>query len=94
MAHPRKDTRLARKPVISIKRGFAAAVASAELIGLTPHVLRHTAAVHMTEAGGSMDEIAQYLGHSDTRITSNTCARYSPEHVQKAATALEFDFAC
>ena len=82
------------KPVVSIKRGFAAAVASAELKGVTPHVLRHTAAVHMAEAGVSMDEIAQYLGHSDTRITSNRYARYSPEHLQKAATALDFDFAC
>ncbi|WP_425434924.1 tyrosine-type recombinase/integrase [Natronohydrobacter thiooxidans] len=48
----------------------------------------------LAEAGVSMDEIAQYLGHSDIRITSNTYARYSPEHLQKAATALEFDFAC
>ena len=81
------------KPVVSIKRGFAAAVASAGLEGVTPHVLRHTAAVHMAKAGVSMDEIAQYLGHSDTRITSNTYARCSPEHLQKAATALEFGFA-
>jgi len=38
-----------------------------------------------------MDEIAQYLGHSDTRITASTHARYSPEHLRRAAKALEFD---
>jgi integrase len=78
-------------PVKSIKKGFKAAAAAAELSDVSPHVLRHTAAVHMAEAGISMDEIAQFLGHSDTRITASTYARYSPEHLRKAASALEFD---
>lgn len=56
------------KPVKSIKRGFARAVENAGLKDVTPHVLRHTAAVHMAEAGVTMDEISQYLGHSETRI--------------------------
>lgn len=60
------------------------------LSDVSPHVLRHTAAVYMAEAGISMDEIAQYLGHSDSRITASTYARYSPEHLRKAASALEF----
>jgi len=38
--------------------------ADAGLADVSPHVLRHTAAVHTAEAGISMDEIAQYLGHS------------------------------
>lgn len=78
-------------PVQSVKKGFRAATVAAGLEGVSPHVLRHTAAVHMAEAGISMDEIAQYLGHSDTRITASTYARYSPEHLRKAAKALEFD---
>jgi len=77
----------------SIKKGFAAAVRQAGLHKVTPHVLRHTAAVHMAEAGVTMDEIAQYLGHSDTRVTASTYARYSPGHLRRAADALEFDFA-
>jgi len=44
----------------------------------------------MAEAGITMDEIAQYLGHSDVRITASTYARYSPEHLRKAARALDF----
>lgn len=45
----------------------------------------------MAEAGISMDEISQYLGHSNTRITASIYARYSPEHLRRAAKALEFD---
>lgn len=78
-------------PVKSIKKGFKAAAVQAGLPNISPHVLRHTAAVHMAEAGIPMDEIAQYLGHSDSRITASTYARYSPEHLRKAARALEFD---
>lgn len=77
--------------VKSIKKGFKAAAVQADLHDASPHVLRHTAAVHMAEAGISMDEIAQYLGHADSRITASVYARYSPEHLRKAANALEFD---
>ncbi|WP_170343028.1 tyrosine-type recombinase/integrase [Ruegeria arenilitoris] len=78
-------------PVKSIKKGFKAAADAAGLRNVSPHVLRHTAAVHMAEAGISMDEIAQYLGHTDTRITASTYARFSPEHLRKAARVLEFE---
>jgi integrase len=37
-----------------------------------------------------VDEISQYLGHSNTSITASTYARYSPQHLKKAASALEF----
>lgn len=77
-------------PVKSIKKGFKSAAEEAGLKDVSPHVLRHTAAVHMAEAGISMDEIAQYLGHSDSRITASTYARFSPEHLRRAASALEF----
>lgn len=78
-------------PVKSIKKGFKAAAVAAGLPDVSPHVLRHTAAVHMAEAGTPMDEIAQFLGHSNSRITASVYARYSPEHLRKAANALEFD---
>lgn len=38
-----------------------------------------------------MEEIAQYLGHSDSRITSRVYARYSPDFLREAADLLEFD---
>jgi integrase len=78
-------------PVKSIKKGFRAAAVDAGLLDVSPHVLRHTAAVHMAEAGVAIEEIAQFLGHSDSRITASVYARYSPEQLRKAASALEFD---
>lgn len=76
-------------PVKSIKTGFNAACAAAGLEDVTPHVCRHSAAVWMAEDGVPMDEIAQYLGHEDARITSRVYARFSPEHLRKAANALD-----
>lgn len=76
--------------VASIKRGFAAAVERAGLTGVTPHVLRHTAAVWLAEAGKPMSEIAQYLGHSNSRITESVYARYSPTHLRSSADVLDF----
>lgn len=75
--------------VRSVKKGIAAA---AERSGLevSPHVLRHTAAVWMAEAGVPMPEIAQYLGHTDMKTTYRVYARFSPDYLQKAAKALEF----
>ncbi|RMF00171.1 MAG: site-specific integrase [Alphaproteobacteria bacterium] len=77
------------KPVRSIKRGFRAACRRAGLEGVTPHTLRHTAATWMAEAGVPMDEIAQFLGHSDARTTYRVYARYSPDYLRKAGRALE-----
>jgi integrase len=80
----------AGEPVQNIKKGFAAAVARAGLEDVTPHDLRHTAAVWMAEDGVSMDEIAQFLGHSSSRVTFQVYARFSPTYLRRAAKALEF----
>lgn len=77
-------------PVRSIKRGFASAVRVAGLRDVTPHVLRHTAAVHMAAGGVPMSKIAQYLGHTSTEVTERTYARYAPDHMRDAAEILDF----
>ena len=78
------------KQVGSIKTGFRATCRRAKLTGVTPHVLRHTAAVHMVEAGIPIIEVAQFLGHSNPSVTFSTYGRFSPEHLRKAADVLEF----
>ena len=92
-AHLRRRTpyviEYAGGPIVSIKKGFAAAARRAGLKGVTPHVMRHTAAVWMAEAGVPMDEIAQYLGHTDPRMTYRVYAKFSPNHLRRAAAALE-----
>src|SRR5262249_40423315 len=66
-----------------IKRAFKAAAARAGLPSDTsPHVLRHSAAVHMAESGVSMSEIAQFLAHTTEKVTFATYARYSPDYLR------------
>ncbi len=78
------------KRVQRIRKAFMRAVARAGLgKDVTPHVLRHTAAVWMAENETPMEEIAQYLGHTDPGITFRVYARYSPAYLRKAAAALE-----
>lgn len=77
-------------PVRSIRRGFMVAVAAAKLEGVSQHVLRHSAAVHMAEAGVPMSEIAQFLGHSSTSVTERVYARFSPDHLRRAAAVVDF----
>lgn len=79
----------AGRRVHSIRRAFETACARAGLRDVTPHVLRHTAAVHMAEAGIPISEIAQFLGHSSDRVTYRVYARFSPDYLRRAAAALE-----
>ena len=78
------------KQVGSIKTGFRKAVKAAGLSAVTPHVLRHTAAVHLAAAGVPMQKIAQYLGHSSTTITESVYARYAPDHLREESNILDF----
>lgn len=77
------------KPLGSIKKAFGTACKRAGLEGVSPHVLRHTAAVWMAEAGRPMSEIARYLGHEDSRLTERVYAKYGPDYLREAAEALE-----
>jgi integrase len=77
------------KPVASVKRAIAAA-ARRSGVQCSPHVFRHTAAVWMAEADIPMEQIAQYLGHTSTRITFATYARFSPRFMAGAAKALDW----
>lgn len=81
------------KKVGSIKRGFAASVKAAGLAGkgVTPHVLRHTAATLMAEAGRPMEEIAAVLGHSDSTITERVYAKFNPAYLKESTDALDLE---
>ena len=78
------------QPVKSIKKGFREACKRADLTGVTPHTLRHTAAVWMAEAEVPMEAIARYLGHTSTATTYRVYAKHSPSYLRKAASALEW----
>jgi integrase len=77
------------KPVASVKRAVAAA-ARRSGVPCSPHVFRHSAAVWMAEADVPMDKIAQFLGHTSTRVTYATYARFSPRYMADAAAAVDW----
>jgi integrase len=76
-------------PVKSIKKAIRmAAVRSG--VPCSPHVFRHTAGVWMAQADVPLQKISQFLGHTSTRVTERSYARYSPSFMRDAAAALEF----
>jgi len=77
------------KPVKSVKTALAAA-ARRSGVPFSAHVLRHTAAVWMAQQDVPMQKIAQILGHTSTRITEQTYARYSPRFMADAMAALDW----
>lgn len=75
-------------PVKSIRKGIKTAGDAIGRPDVSPHMLRHSAAVWLAEDGHSMDEIAQFLGHENPRITYRVYARYSPDHLRRLADSL------
>lgn len=73
----------------SVKKALEAA---ARRSGLTfsAHTFRHSAAIWMAQADVSMEKIAQFLGHTSTRVTFQTYARFSPRYMADAAAALDW----
>lgn len=72
-----------------IRDGVRAAASRAGLAGVTPHVLRHTAATHMVKAGVSIYDVARFLGHSSSRVTERVYAHHAPDFLKSAAQAVE-----
>ncbi len=75
------------KQVACIKKAFQAA-SKRSAVHATPYTLRHTGAVWAAEAGISMPELAQFMGHDDDRTTQKYYARYSPGHLLNVANAI------
>jgi integrase len=76
--------------VLSIKKGFAGACERAGIEGVTPHILRHTAASWMAEARVDMFRISKFLGHTDTKITERRYAHIHPDYMKDAVDVLDF----
>jgi integrase len=55
--------------------------------GVSWHVMRHTFASHLAQAGVTMHTICHLMGHSDLRVTMRY-AHLAPSSVQHAASAL------
>lgn len=79
------------RAVGSIRTGYTAALERAGVSGVNIHQIRHTVAVKMLAAGRRIEEVSQYLGHSNVQITQRIYARFMPEHLTEAAAILDLD---
>lgn len=77
------------KPVASVKKAIRLA-AQRSGVPCSPHVFRHTAGVWMAEADVPMSRIAQFLGHTNSRVTEAVYARFSPSYMKDASAALDW----
>lgn len=72
--------------VHDIKTGFRAAARRAKLAGVTPHVLRHTAATWMVQGGIPLAQIARFLGNSEAMV--ERVYGHHPEDYLRAAAEI------
>jgi integrase len=77
----------AGRQVKSVKKGFGDACIRAKLTGVTPHVLRHTAATWMAQRGVPLWDIAGMLGNS-VRMVEKVYAKHHPDYQQAATDAV------
>lgn len=77
------------RPVKSLKKGLAETARLAGVEGVTPHVLRHTAATWMVQDGRPDEETARYLG-TTAAMVQRVYGHHSPDFLKAASQALEF----
>jgi integrase len=76
------------KPVESVRKGFAAAVAAAGLgSDVTPHILRHTCATWLTQKGVNLWDAAGFLGMTVQQLEQGY-GHHHPDYQEQAVAAL------
>jgi len=55
---------------------------------VNPYMLRHTGAVWAAEQGIPMAEIAQMMGHDDSKTTEKYYSRFSPGYLRRVSDAI------
>lgn len=78
------------EPIASPRKAFASVVTSAGLDPreVTPHILRHTAATWLMQAGTDLWEAAGYLGMT-VEMLSERYGHHHPQHLQNARSAFD-----
>jgi integrase/recombinase XerD len=76
-----RGSRLSRQGAFDIVKKRAAQ-AGIDPVKVSPHVLRHSAATHMLEAGADLRTVQELLGHA-TISTTQVYTRVSPAHVME-----------
>lgn len=75
------------KPYVSIKKSFKTLMNRANLIGVTAHTCRHTAASLMINGGQSLYSVQRILRHSSSKVTEKY-AHLSTRTLQEASDTI------
>jgi len=70
--------------ILSVKKSFSSACKKAGLDGVTPHILRHTAASWRVQRGVSLHKVAKLLGHNSTQMIEQVYGHMHPDHLKEA----------
>ena len=62
------------------------------LEGATPHILRHSKAMHMTEADINPIYIRDFLGHTDLKVTQINSKMLFPESRKKIGQTIKISW--
>lgn len=76
------------EPVARVSRAFASVIKDAKLEDVTPHVLRHTSATWLMQAGTDPWQAAGYLGMT-LEMLMNRYGHHHPEYLARAKSAFE-----
>ena len=76
------------KRVEHVAKGFRAACKRAGLKGVSPHIMRHSAATWMAMDDVPMREIARLLGDEEATV-ERVYAKHSPSYLRRATKSLE-----
>jgi len=76
-----RGRRLTRQTVFDVVRK-AALGAGLDASEVSPHVLRHSAATHMIEAGADIRSVQEMLGHANV-TTTQVYTRVTPRHLRE-----------
>ena len=74
--------------VVDIKRAFSRATVEANLEGVTPHTLKHTAITWAMQSGAPSWKIAGYFSTSEETI-NKVYAHHAPDFMESAKRAME-----
>lgn len=76
------------RQVTKIKKGFRAACDRAGLVGITPHVMRHSAITWMVMDGIEWREISRLTGDEEETL-KRVYGHHSPDYLKRATGALQ-----